>query len=523
MKKLFFFITCFVCLAGFAQDNYWQQEVNYKIKVSLNDRDHTISGQEELEYINHSPDQLNFIWFHLWPNAYKNESTAFVKQMMRDEKTKKSWKKMKDRGYIDSLDFYVDGQKAKWEADPENIDIVKLILPKPLNSGSRVQIKTPFFVRIPSYISRSGHDGQDYMMCQWYPKPAVYDRKGWHPIPYLDQGEFYSEFGKFDVEITLPSQYIVGATGQLQNADELEQYKKIGSSNVIRDSKKNTITYSAPTSQTKTLKYKAENVHDFAWFADKNYVIRYDTLQLDGRTIDVFSFHHPEGNNNWVHSTSYIKSGARSYSNYVGNYAYPVVQAVEGPKNESSGGMEYPMITLITSPDANEETLDAVITHEVGHNWFYGMLASNERMHAWMDEGLNTYFQFRYEAEKYRSNSVFGDDLPKELKSKNVDQFQALVYNALNNIPMPEMIDMPAADFKNEEEYSIAEYLKTSIWMYLMELDLGREKFDKAMKAYFEKWKFRHPYPEDLKEVLEKETGTDLAPYFNLLKKQGSL
>ena len=200
-----------------------------------------------------------------------------------------------------------------------------------------------------------------------------------------------------------------------------------------------------------------------------------------------------------------------------------MVQAVEGPKNESSGGMEYPMITLITSPEASVEMLDAVITHEVGHNWFYGMLASNERKHAWLDEGINTYFQFRYEAEKYRYNSLFGDQVPVALREKSVADFQALIYNALNKIPMEPAIDIPSADYKNKEDYGLVSYLKTSLWMFLLEMELGKENLDRAMKAYFDQWKFRHPYPEDLKMVLEKELNKDLTIYFNLLKKEGTL
>ena len=524
MKKLFILLGCTLTLQVQAQAPYWQQEVNYTIDVVLNDLEHSLTGNAQIEYINHSPDRLSFIPFHLWPNAYKNEHTAFAKQLLREEEGKKRLEKLKDKGFMDGLDFTVNGKKAAIEKDKENVDIIKLILPEPLEPGGKVMIKTPFRVQIPTYISRSGHLGQSYMMCQWYPKPAVYDRKGWHAIPYLDQGEFYSEFGNFSVSIELPSAYIVGATGELQNADELNQYKQIGQKNVQEKSRKNIVKYQPPAGATKTLHYKAGKVHDFAWFADKDFVIRYDTIQLDeSHQVDVFTYHHANGNKNWVNSTQYVKSGVRSYSSYLGNYAYPVVQAVEGPKNESSGGMEYPMITLITSPEASVEMLDAVITHEVGHNWFYGMLASNERKHAWLDEGINTYFQFRYEAEKYRYNSLFGDQVPVALREKSVADFQALIYNALNKIPMEPAIDIPSADYKNKEDYGLVSYLKTSIWMFLLEMELGKENLDRAMKAYFDQWKFRHPYPEDLKMVLEKELNKDLTIYFNLLKKEGTL
>jgi hypothetical protein len=523
MKKIFAAIACLITLNLFAQDNYWQQHINYKINVSLNDKNNSLKCWEELQYTNNSPDQLSFIWFHLWENAYKNDNTAFSKQLLRDKKGQDRLTKFQDRGFIDSLNFTVDGVKATLEYDPQNIDVAKLILPKPLQPGGSIKIQTPFYIDLPQYISRSGHDGQSYMICQWFPKPAVYDRKGWHSFPYLDMGEFYSEYGNFDVNITLPSQYIVGATGSLQNADELNQYKKIGTANVASGSKTNSTKYIASSAATKTLNYKADNVLDFAWFADKDFIVRYDTLQLANKTIDVFTYAHPDGNKNWIHSTDYVKSGAKAYSGYFGDYPYPVVQAVEGPKNENSGGMEYPMITLITSPDATEPMLDAVITHEVGHNWLMGILATNEREHGWMDEGINTYYQFRYEAEKYRFNSVFGDQIPKEVKQKPAREFQALVYNALSRIPMEGAIDTPSEDFASEDQYGIVVYVKTAIWMYNLEQELGREKFDNIIHDYYNQWKFKHPYPEDMKAIFQKDAGKDMTPEFDLLKKKESL
>jgi hypothetical protein len=522
MKTILSFFLLLPSLAALSQQPYWQQEVNHKIDVSLNDREHSLQGRSAIEYINHSPDTLSFIWFHLWPNAYRNEQTAFAKQILRNEEGKKNWKKLKEKGYIDSLDFSVNGKKAKTEAHPEHIDVMKLLLDQPLLPGQSVQISTPFYVKLPHYISRSGHDGQQYMLCQWFPRPAVYDRKGWHPMPYLDMGEFYYDFGNYEISLTIPSEYIVAATGTLQTTDEISQYRKIGEANVKAASRKNEIRYQ-PTGQWKTLQWKAERVPDFAIFADKDFIIRYDTLQLSTRTVDVVTYHQPNGNRNWIYSTSYVKSGARDYSQKIGEYAWPVVQAVEGPKNESSGGMEYPMVTLITSPDANGELLDAVITHEVGHNWFYGMLASNERAHPWMDEGINTYYQFLYEAEKYKGNSIFGSSLPAELKEQPLDRFQALIYNQLNQLVIIPAIETHSETFKDDEQYGLTAYIKTSIWMYLLELELGKEKLHNAMKAYFNEWKFRHPYPEDLRAVLEREMKSDLTPFFDLLKKEGSL
>ncbi len=170
-------------------------------------------------YKNNSPDTLRFIWFHLWPNAYKNTETAFAKQRERFLNTSFIFSEEKKRGYIDSLNFTIDGIKAEWDYHKDWIDVAKVQLPKSLPPGDNITIETPFFVKLPKVFSRLGHTGKHYEITQWYPKPAVYDHKGWHPMPYLDMGEFYSEFGSFDVKITLPEKYRIMATGDLVNGE----------------------------------------------------------------------------------------------------------------------------------------------------------------------------------------------------------------------------------------------------------------------------------------------------------------
>jgi hypothetical protein len=543
MKKisLLFLSLCFFIVNGFAQ-TYWQQEVNYTIEVTLNDQRHSLHGKIDLSYINHSPDTLTFIWFHLWPNAYKNRTTALHRQLAADKTIKSIPKGDAATGYIDSLGFNADGQPVKTEADPENIDIVKLILPKPLAPGDSVNIKTPFRVQLPDYFSRMGHVGNYYMITQWYPKPAVYDRKGWHAFPYLDRGEFYSEFGRFDVRITLPDDYIVAATGNLQTEAELNLYKTAGKANrdmvnlVFAETQgareqgkrlKSLVLKGAAVknNSTKTLHFTESNIHDFAFFASRDFIVQYDEFAgRDGKTIEAFTFHHPESIASWGNSLSFVKDAVLNYSKWLGNYPYATVKAVEGPKNQSSGGMEYPTVTLITSPDATPDKLDAVITHEVGHNWFYGILASNERDHAWMDEGLNTYYQFRYEAEKYKGNSLFGDAIPADVKRLPVSDFQSSVYSVLSSIPMNEAINTQPNDFPNKDQYGLVVYIKTALWMFLIEQAAGKTVIDEAMQSYYNIWKFRHPYPEDLKAIFQKAIPTlDFNGIFDLLNKKGKL
>ncbi len=309
MKNLICFLL-FHCLWLLArsQSPYWQQKVNYIIDVSLNPNEKTLDGFEKISYINHSPDTLTYIWFHVWPNAYKNDQTAFSDQLLENGNTKFYFSNKEQRGYINRLDFKVNGTTAKTEDHPQHIDIIKLLLPKPLAPKQEVTITTPFHVKLPFNFSRGGYDGESFQVTQWYPKPAVYDKNGWHPMPYLDQGEFYSEFGNFDVRITVPKNYVVAATGELQNEEELAWLKKriivpkpsekkpapnvkTGTSKKI--SSPNKVTPKAnELAETKTLNYTQAHVHDFAWFADPTFIVNSDTCQLpSGKTIEVFTYY----------------------------------------------------------------------------------------------------------------------------------------------------------------------------------------------------------------------------------------
>ena len=213
-----FFLICFLFYQipdAPSQKKYFQQEVNYNIDVTLHDTENMLDAFEIINYTNNSPDTLHYIWFNLWPNAYKNDKTAFSEQLLNLGRTDFYFSDEDKRGYINRLDFKVDGTTADLEDHPQYIDVAKLILPHPLAPGQTIKITTPFHEKIPFNFSRGGHVGNTYQITQWYPKPAVYDNNGWHPMPYLDQGEFYSEFGNFRVQITVPDSYVVAATGEL--------------------------------------------------------------------------------------------------------------------------------------------------------------------------------------------------------------------------------------------------------------------------------------------------------------------
>ena len=525
MRKTILAFLLFISIDLTAQSNYWQQYLHYSIDAQLNDNDKTITGAETIVYKNNSPEALTYIWFHIYANAYSDKSTALFQQILNDPERKDKITKYTP-GFISGLAFTVNGTAAVTEPHPrlQYIDITKVLLPQPLQPGDSVTIATPFKVQLPSYFSRSGFADGEFMACQWYPKPAVCDKDGWHEMPYLDMGEFYSEYASYNVNITVPADYVVGATGVLQTTDELAAYKAAGSYNAANRGGKPQLYKALSPEANKTLRYHADSVPDFAWFADKEFVIEYDTIHLSNdRVIDAFTYYHNHRKTLWVNSIDYIKDAVRHYSQWIGEYAYPVVQAVEGPKNNASGGMEYPTITLITSPDAKKETLDGVITHEVGHNWFMSMLGTNERDHAWMDEGLNTYYQFRYEAEKYRSNDVFGDKIPKEVQALNEQDFQQAVYRGLSNIPVQPALETTSASFKNSQDYGLTEYIKTAEWMYLLEATIGTEKTDLAFQNYFNLWKFKHPQPSDMRAAFEQALNANLTKYFALLNKENKL
>jgi hypothetical protein len=343
MKKtlLFIFLSCTLQLNA----QYWQQQVNYTIDVSLNNIEYTLDGIVKMEYINHSPDTLSYIWIHCWPNAYKNDRTAFSEQLLANGRTDFYFSDKDKRGYINRLDFHVDGIRARMEDHPQYIDIIKVVLPRPLPPGEKILLTTPFHEQLAYNFSRGGHANGAFQVTQWYPKPAVYDKAGWHPIPYLDQGEFYSEFGDYDVRITLPKAYVVGATGELQPSALVDDTKE----------------------PTKTVRYTQNNVHDFAWFADKKFLVDHDTLQLpSGRIIDIYAYYRPAAKPIWQYATRYIKDAVRFRSALVGEYPYNVVSAAE-IKMGSPGGMEYPTITGITD-QPTAKALDLIIEHEVGHN-----------------------------------------------------------------------------------------------------------------------------------------------------------
>ena len=505
----------------YSQD-YFQQEVNYKIDVKLNDKVHEFSAFEILEYINNSPDELAFIYFHIWPNAYDNNETALAKDVL-SLNYKKLFKIEEQRGYIDSLDFKVDNKQAKWEYDKEHIDICKIILDTPLKPGGRIVISTPFHVKIPKGVtSRLGHIGQSYQITQWYPKPAVYDKYGWHQMPYLNMGEFYSEFGSFDVSITLPKNYIVGATGDLQNPEEIEWMNNLAEKTAKIDSfDRKDNSFPESSKEFKTIQFKQTKVHDFAWFADKRFnVLKGEqVLPASGRKVTTWALFLNSEAHFWKNALEYIGDALHYYSLYTGDYPYNQATAIHSALT-AGAGMEYPNITVIGN-SSSPRFLEMVIMHEVGHNWIYGILGFNEREYPWLDEGINTFFEARYMKDKYKEEDCFANMLPNKSLGKLLD-IEEMRYNKFN-----ELFYLSSARYNSDQqaslhsaEYSMMNYGNIIYRKVPKALEhlfgyLGEEKFNEIFKSFYEEWKYKHPYPEDVRSAFEEGTGEDLSWLFD--------
>lgn len=517
-----FFITlglicCSILLNAQRTTPYFQQEVNYKIEARLDDKSHYVHANIEMEYINHSPDTLSEIYIHLWPNAYKNQKSSLAKQLAREGDYFMYYFQGKDRGGIDSLSFQVDQQNAEYTLYNDYIDIAKIVLKKPLAPGASMVISTPFRVKLPSgSISRLGHIGESYQITQWYPKPAVYDQNGWNPIPYLGQGEFYSEFGSFDVSITLPANYTVGATGDLQTVSEIKRLESLAQLPV---SEKPSNEFPASSTEMKTLRYTQKNIHDFGWFADKRWIVRKgEAIMPSGRVVTTWAMFTPRNAELWAKGTEYIADGLISYSQWVGEYPYDQCTAVDGTIS-AGGGMEYPNVTVIGNTSSAFQ-LAQVIVHEVGHNWFYGILGSNEREHGWMDEGINSFMETLTMENKFPNSKIYDGVLDEKIgKILGLDKFplnyqNELFYQFAGRPGKDQAIQTSSEEFSSMN-YGAIMYKKTGLAFNYLRNYLGDDLFKKCMNTYFDEWKFKHPQPEDLEAVFERVSERNLDWFFH--------
>jgi hypothetical protein len=502
---------------------YFQQTANFKIDVSLNDTLHELNAFEQVEYTNNSPDTLLFVYFHLWPNAYSNNKTALAKQIFTFKGKQKLFNDPVLRGYIDSLNFEANNLPVRWNLLPDQTDICQIWLNKPLYPGKTILITTPFHVKIPKGVtSRLGHIDQSYQISQWFPKPAVYDRTGWHQMSYLDQGEFYSEFGSFDVRITLPANYIVGATGTLQNVEEAEMLDKLAKDSTWKKiTMLGKVKHIKSSAQTKTLRFTGTNMHDFAWFADKGFHVMKGTVTLpeSGRKVTTWIMCTNRQSRLWRKSLQYLNRAILDFSNLIGDYPYASFTLVQSALSAGLG-MEYPGLAVI-GETKDAYSLDDVITHETGHTWFYGALGSNERRFPFMDESITSNYEQRHLAHIYPDKKLWEVYFKKKKQAKffhiedmPAQRLQELAWltSARNNQDQP--LNLTSTDY-NEMNYSLMIYSKASIGFTYLRAYLGDSLYDSVMQDYYRQWKFHHPQPEDLRRVFESHTDKDLKWFFD--------
>ncbi len=513
MNKLIFFFSLLIINWHLTAQPYFQQQVDYKISVTLDNKVKTLTGFETLTYQNNSPDTLTTLYFHLWPNAYRNNRTPFAKQqlsMMRDEF---ALSPPEEKGYIDSLNFKVNNRKIQWSYVDKSHEIAKLQLDKPLPPGGKIKITTPFFVKIPFLFSRMGYDDNgNISVTQWYPKPAVYDRYGWHSFHYLDLGEFYSEFGNFDVTITVPDSLVVAATGNLQTPSEIKFLNRR-----IKEGKN--FTKPPVSNHTKTLHFTQKQVHDFAWFTNANYIVEKDTVVLSNKhVVENWLFYLPENEEPYKNMLPKINRSVLWFSKWNGNYPYKTVKVVDGGLL-AGGGMEYPTITVISSMN-DTVSLEETIIHEIGHNWFYGILGFNERRYPFMDEGINTSNQLRYMQRAYPQKRFSEGYLPKKVSdklglSKYPQRFDMLIPYLFSACAYSDCPMNTHSENMTPTNYETIIYMKTAYVFYYLRHYLGDSLYNKAMHNFYKEWQFKHPYPEDLKKSFETTTGENLSWFFD--------
>lgn len=520
--RLFSLSLLFICSIQVAlSEDYFQQEVNFKIRVTLNDKCHELDAFEEVEYINNSQDTLDYLIFHLWPNGYSGNKTGLARQLIALYGKSRMFNDSELKGSIDSLNFLVNNKHIQWNLLLGQPDICKILLNQPLLPGDTIIVSTPFKVKIPKGVtSRLGHIGDSYQISQWYPKPAVYDLNGWHQMPYLDQGEFYSEYGRFDVSITLPANYIVGSTGDLQNIEELQMLDALAEDTAWK-SKTDTAGFRFPPSSAifKTLRYTENNIHDFAWFADKRFHVMKGKVILPetGKEITTWIMFTNKQAKLWKVAIPYLNNAISFFSGLIGDYPYNSFTAVQSTLNAGIG-MEYPGITVIGYMD-DAYTLDRVIAHEACHSWFYSAIGSNERRYPFLDEGITSSFEDRYMAEMYPGKMLWEVALRNKKISKFVSgklrveriQENDWLVPARTNLEQP--INLSAPEYSNSN-YSLMLYNKSAMGFHYLKAYLGDSIYDSAIQEYYRIWKSRHPQPDDLQDVFETKTRKDLSWYF---------
>jgi len=512
--------------SGAPGHQYWQQQVDYKINIKLDDNKQTLTGSQKVSYTNNSPDTLSYLWFQLDQNQMKSDSDS--RQMATAPRKKMTYSGL--RGIIEATEFdgghkvtAVTASNGKPLHYVINGTMMRVDLPKRLKSGDDVELNFEWNYQIHEQKVLGGRSGYEYFkedenylyeISGWFPRAAAYyDVMGWQNKQFLGSGEFTLEFGDYDVKITVPADHIVAATGELQNESKVLTKTQRNRLDKAKTAKKPVLIVTVEealaneksrSTKTKTWHYKAENVRDFAFASSRKFIWDAQGYKQSNSTVMAMSYYPNEGNPLWEkYSTEAIIHTMEQYNKYTFEYPYPVSISVNGPV----GGMEYPMITFNgPRPTLNKKTgektysrstkygLVGVIIHEVGHNYFPMIVNSDERQWTWMDEGLNTFLQFVAQQaweEGYPSRRGHAADITRYMKSTN-------------QVPI-------MTNSESILQFGSNAYGKPATALNILrETIMGRELFDFAFKEYAQRWKFKRPTPSDFFRTMEDASAVDL-------------
>ena len=482
MKPFVFFFLGLIMFQS-AKSQYWQQAVDYTMEVALDHKSATYSGVQKIVYTNNSPETLNKVFYHLYFNAFKPGSEMAVRQRSSADKNTR---------FKISLDSLAPNQAGYLRVSGLTQNGVLLnpidsetILEVPLNSpiapGKSALFELAFEGHVPDVIRRAGKnssEGVAFSMAQWYPKMAEYDSEGWNADPYTGR-EFHGVWGDFDVKITLDKDFMVAASGYLQNAETIGK----GYSDRKRaKTKKGKITWH----------YIAPMVHDFTWAADVDYI--HDTYP-GPNDVDLHFFYKndPEIIENWKKLQPHTAELMEYYNSKIGQYPYKQYSVVQG----GDGGMEYAMLTLITG-GRKYGSLFGVTAHELAHSWFQHVLATNETKHEWMDEGFTSFISSLAENEILNQNK----DFPLE------GSYRGYYALAASGGEMPQSTN--ANRYYHNYAYERTAYSKGAVFLGQLSYIVGKEKVFEILQTYYNEWKFKHPLPNDLRRIAERISGIQL-------------
>ena len=508
--------------AGAPGHNYYQQKADYKMQIRIDDETQKLSGEETITYTNNSPDKLEYLWLQLDQNIYDvNSDTKLIEvEKMEDFKNIGDVKKKLfyyDGGFKVESITSASGQKMSYAI---NKTMMRINLDKPLLPKTSISFKIKWWYNINDRMAVGGRSGYEffekdknylYTVAQFFPRMCVYnDVEGWQNKQFLGRGEFTLPFGDYEVSISVPSDHIVGATGELQNGSAVlsaEQRKRFEQAKVATQPVLIVTQSEAEAKENKreksykTWTFKATNVRDFAFASSRKFIWDAQSVKVNGKNILAMSYYPKEGNPLWErYSTKLVAHTIKTYSKYTVDYPYPVAISV----HSKWIGMEYPMICFNggrpeedgTYTEREKYGMWGVIIHEVGHNFFPMIINSDERQWTWMDEGLNTFVQYLTEQEWER-------DYPS---SRGPAYLIADYMRGDKKFISPIMTNSESIfQFGNKAYGKPATALNI-----LRETIMGRELFDYAFKTYCERWKFKHPTPADFFRTMEDASAVDL-------------